>query len=107
MKAFVCLLSIIALASASQTIAEQFLTQSSWKLVEWISGEFMGLDAKKHYTSPVKLFDLKMLTNTSDWYNSNTYKIIRSFVGCEAGASNGLDTGFTIYDLMESNNFSL
>lgn len=106
MKALVCLLSVIAIASASNTIAEQFLSQSSWKLVEWMSGKFIGMDDGKHYTSPIKLFDLKMLTNTSDWYNSKTYKIIRSFVGCESGISNGLDTGFTIYDIVESGTFN-
>ena len=47
-----------------------------------------------------------MLQNPGSFYSSNTYQLIRSFVGCESGISNGVNTVFTIVDLGKSDGWS-
>ena len=82
MKVFLCFISVIALVSASQTIREQAWEQLPWKFLQWSSAGLLGLKDKTHYNTQFKLFNLPTNGVTSDWYNSKTYKTIRSFVGC-------------------------
>lgn len=105
-----CLVALLGLAAADvdapATVTGRILQQIPYKVMEWTAGFFMGMRNKEHYTASLQFYNLEMLGSSNSIYNSNTYQLIRSFVGCESGVANGVNTVFTIVDLGKSDGWS-
>ncbi len=113
MKIAILLIALVAVAAAENahytipmTLENRVTEQVGWKALEYVSGFLVNLRDHPHYTSPMKLYNLAQLGVYSSWYESNIYQIVRSFVGCESGISNGVNTVFTVIDIGQSDGWT-
>ena len=105
-----CFVALVGLSAgdvgAPKSVAGRIIEQIPYKLMEWTAGFFMGMRKSEHYTATLQIYNLELLGGVNSFYSSNTYQLIRSFVGCESGISNGVNTIFTIIDLGTSDGWS-
>lgn len=104
MKVFLAVCALVAVTCASDAMTQKNVMgrveeQLPWKAVEWTSGWLLGMHNFQHYTSFFRLYNLTQQSVYSAFYTSSTYQLIRSFVGCEAGISGGINTVFTVIDI--------